>query len=261
MKRWQLTTAPLATVALLVIAWDFAVSAWSISPLLLPAPDTVFARLLVGLATKEILAQLVATLTAAAVGYAIGCTLAILAAATLAEQPILERATYPLVLGFQAIPKVAIAPLIIIWVGFGMTSQIILVALIAFFPVFANTFNAWRSVNPDLVSLYRSLSASRLHIALHVKLPASAGVIFSGLEIGVTFALTGCVVMELLTGQRGAGFLIENAASTLDTPLAMATMVALGVIGLLAVHAVKVARRAIIFWETAEESITPRVGG
>lgn len=249
MRSCLRSMAPLATLAALVAAWQFVVTRWSISPLLLPLPDVVFSRLLMGLANGEILVHLAATLASAAAGYLAGSAAAIAVAVSLAETPLLERALYPLVLGFQAIPKVAIAPLIFIWAGYGTLSEVILVALIAFFPVFVNTFNGWRSVDRNLVDLYRSVSASRWHVILNVKLPSCAGVIFAGLEIGVTFALIGCVVMEFINGQRGAGFLIENSASTLDTPLAIATMISLGIAGLMAVGLVRALHRAVVFWD------------
>src|SRR5690606_26008923 len=133
----------------------------------------------------------------------------------------------PVLLAFQATPKVAVAPLIFIWVGFGIESTVVLVALICLFPIFANTISGMRSANPDLIDLYRAFSAGRWKIFWNVKLPAAAGQIFTGLQVSVLFALTGAVVMEFITGVRGLGFLIENSAGTLDVATIFASLVVL----------------------------------
>jgi NitT/TauT family transport system permease protein len=186
---------------------------------------------------------------AASAGYVLGCGSAIVIAALLAEWVALERALYPLILALQAAPKVSIAPLIFIWVGFGIESQLILVALICFFPIFTISFIGLRSVDSNLLDLYRAFSASRLHVLLHAKLPAAADSIFAGLQVSVVFALIGCVVMEFITGTQGTGFLIENSANILDTPLALATVVCLGILGVLGTQLVRLIHRRVVFWE------------
>ena len=239
---------PLLTVLALLAAWSFAVHRWDVSPHLLPAPEVVLVRLWEGLSTGEMWPHIGATVAAALAGYVLGCGAAIVVAAVLAEWPLAERALYPLVLTLQAMPKVSIAPLIFIWVGFGIESQVILVALICFFPIFTIAFVGLRAVDGNLIDLYRAFSAGRLHVLAHVKLPAAADSIFAGLQVAVVFALIGCVVMEFITARQGTGFLIENSANTLDTPLAMATVVALGVLGMIGTQIVRFAHRRVVFW-------------
>jgi NitT/TauT family transport system permease protein len=239
---------PLVTVAGLLLVWSDLVQRLDVSPHLLPAPEVVLLRLWDGLSSGEMWPHLGATAAAALAGYALGCGSAILVAAILAEWPLAERALYPLILTLQAMPKVSIAPLILIWVGFGIESQVILVALICFFPIFIVAFVGLRAVDANLLDLYRALSAGRLHVLFHVKIPAAADSIFTGLEVAVLFALIGCVVMEFITGRQGTGFLIENSANTLDTPLAIATVVALGILGVIGTQIVRFAHRRVVFW-------------
>ena len=246
---------PMVTVAGLLVLWSWVVHRWHISAHLLPSPELVLARLWEGLSTGEMWPHIGATVTATLGGYALGCGSAIVVAALLAEWRPVERALYPLLLALQAMPKVSIAPLILIWVGFEIQSQVILTALICFFPIFAIALIGLRSVDPNLVDLYRAFSAGRLHVFLNVKLPAAADSIFAGLQVAVVFALIGCVVMEFITGRQGAGFLIENSANTLDTPLAIATMVALGILGVIGTQMVRLVHRRVVFWESAAQSL------
>jgi NitT/TauT family transport system permease protein len=239
---------PLVTVAVLLAAWSYLVHRWDVSPHLLPAPEIVLLRLWEGLSSGEMWPHVGATVAAALAGYVLGCGAAVIVAAALAEWPVAERALYPLILTLQAMPKVSIAPLILIWVGFGIESQVILVALICFFPIFTIAFVGLRAVDANLLDLYRALSAGRLHVLFHVKIPAAADSIFAGLQVAVLFALIGCVVMEFITGRQGTGFLIENSANTLDTPLAIATVVALGILGVLGTQIVRFAHARIVFW-------------
>lgn len=189
-----------------------------------------------------------ATVAGALSGYVIGAVAALTLAAILVEISILDRALHPYILAFQAIPKVAIAPLILIWVGFGVESQVILVTLVVFFPLFLNSYLGLSGVDRDLLDLYRVFSAGRLHTFVNMRLPAALPQIFIGLQIAVAFSLTGCVVMEFLTGTRGAGFLIMNASNSLDAETAVAAMVVLGVIGVFGTLLVRIIEHRIVFW-------------
>ncbi|KAF1034515.1 MAG: Riboflavin transport system permease protein RibX [Herbaspirillum frisingense] len=189
---------PLASLALLIAVWYAAVRWGRIPDYLLPAPAEVLRTLVQGLWGGELWPHIGATLANTAVGYVIGCALAVLLGALLAESRTFERFVYPLLIGLQATPKVALGPLILVWFGFGAASKIVLVALVCFFPLFVNTVNGIRRTDPDLLEACRAFSASRLYLLLHVKLPAALGDIFAGLQIGVSLALIGAVVGEFL---------------------------------------------------------------
>lgn len=241
---------PMATVAVLVGIWQGIVTVYNMPSHLLPAPGQVMDRMVTGvLTTGDMAPHIASTLGAATVGYLAGSCVALGLAMLLSESEALERALYPVVLFFQSIPKVSIAPLIFIWAGFGMGSQIMLVALICFFPLFTAAFAGLKAVDPNLVSLFRVANASRLHTLVHLKIPAAAGAIFVGLQIAIVFALVGCVVMEFINATQGVGFLIVNSSNTLDTTTSVAAMIILGLLGLAGSSAMSWTRRKTIFWE------------
>jgi len=246
-------------LACVLVLWLLATEVWGVSRYLLPPPGDVLARLREGLIGGSMYPHIGATVGAALAGYLAGGSLAFLLGVLVAEFRFAARFVYPLLLVFQATPKVAIAPLIFIWVGFGTESTVVLVTLIVLFPIFTNTIIGLRSTNPDLVDMYRAFSAGRWTIFWNVKLPSAAGQIFVGLQISVLFALTGCVVMEFITGVRGMGFLIENSAGTLDVPLVFASLVVLAAIGIGAARGVRALHRAVVFWESprAREAAGP----
>lgn len=186
MKERLLAIAlPLAAVVLLLACWDRAVVWLQIPTYLLPRPVDVGASLWGGyVAERTYWKHLATTMYEVVLGYGIGCTVALLAGAIVAESRWIERTLMPIVVAIQSIPKVALAPLLIVWFGFGVSSKMVLVALICFFPVFINSFYGFRSANPDLLRLYRAFGSSRLHVFRQVKLPSAAGSIFAGLQIG-----------------------------------------------------------------------------
>jgi NitT/TauT family transport system permease protein len=144
---------------------------------------------------------------------------------------------------------VAIAPLVFLWAGFDLKGKVILVALICFFPVFANALSGFRSAHSDRIDLLRAAGASRVHIFFEVKLPSAASQLFAGLEVAVAFALIGCVVMEFVGATRGMGFLIQDSSNTFDLPLTFAAVISLGLIGVVGNTSVRLLRSTLLFWE------------
>jgi len=240
----------LLPVALLVGLWWALVAGLGVPSRLMPSPAEVGARIYSGLVTDaDMWPHLWQTAQATLLGFVLGGALAVAVGSLLAMNRALEKLAYPLVVLLQAVPKVAIAPLVLLWAGFDLRSTVLLVALICFFPIFVGTFVGVRAAPPVLLDLFRTLNAGRLHTFLHCNLPHAAGSIFAGLQVGWGFALVGCVVMEFITGTGGAGFLIDNSANALDAPTAVAAMVLLGVLGYVGGGLLAAARRRLVFWE------------
>ena len=158
----------------------------------------------------------------------------------------------PIVVAIQSIPKVALAPLLIVWFGFGVSSKMVLVALICFFPVFINSFYGFRSANPDLLRLYKAFGSSRLHVFRQVKLPSAASSIFAGLQIGVVLALIGAVVGEFVSSKEGLGYLIQSSTLSFDVATMFASVVSLSIIGITASTLVRWVQARVVFWERRE---------
>jgi len=248
-RRLPAPIYPLISVSLLLLAWDQAVRWFNIPDYLLPPPAAVFRALADGFVTGTLWPHIGTTLLNTVSGFVIGSVLAVSLGALLAESETFERFVYPLLVGLQATPKVALGPILLVWFGFGAASKIVLVALVCFFPLFVNTINGIRRTDPELLEACRAFSASRLFLLWHVKLPAALGEIFSGLQIGVSLALIGAVVGEFLSAQRGLGFLIASSSVSMSLATMFSGVLLLAVSGLAGVEAVRAVHRRVVFWQ------------
>ena len=250
-KRTDFTAPlyPLASLTVLVLLWQGAITLFHIPDYLLPPPAAVFRALYDGFATGLLWPHIGATLAETVSGYLIGCSLALIFGAALAESRTFERFVYPLLIGLQAMPKVALGPIILVWFGFGMASKVVLVALVCFFPLFVNTINGIQRTDRELIDACRAFSASRWYLLWHVKLPAAAGDIFSGLQIGVSLALIGAVVGEFLSAQQGLGYLIASASVSMSLSTMFAGVFLLAAIGLTGSLLMRLLHRKVVFWE------------
>ncbi len=240
---------PTATVAVLLLVWHFSITWFAIPAYLVPDPLDVLVALRKGLIEGTLWIHIGATLSAVALGYALGCFLALVCAAIMSEFDLVEKAFYPIVVGFQSIPKVALAPLLIVWFGFGLQSKVVLVALMCFFPCFINTVVGLKSYDRNLEALYRAFGSGKLDIFWSVKLPAALGHIFAGLQVSVILAILGAVVSELVASKFGLGNVIASSALNFDVAMMFACVIILSVMGILAAQIVKTLHRRLVFWE------------
>src|SRR5262249_19818682 len=176
--------------------WELVVRAFAVPAFILPAPSSVFTALYRGIASAIYLDHLWVTLAETLLGFMLGSALAFALGITVALSRRVEYFLYPFIVMFQAMPKVALAPLIIIWFGLGLTSKVVSAALVAFFPLMVNTIVGLRSAEEDRVNLMRSLAATRGQIFFMLQLPNALPYIFAGLEIAMIFALIGAIVAE-----------------------------------------------------------------
>lgn len=234
--------------------WEWCIWFFQIEPYLLPRPLDVARALWVGLVDGLFYPHIAATLSATATGYLVGCAFALAAGIIVAEFESVGRVLHPYIVALQAMPKVALAPLVVVWFGFGMASKVALVAMISFFPVFVNVIAGIRSTNPDLINLYRAFSASRFSTLIHVKLPSAAGAIFAGLQIAVVLALIGAVVAEFVASTAGLGNIIQAAGVNLNVPIMFAAIIILSAIGVISSQILRVLNERIVFWEGSRRS-------
>ncbi len=240
---------PLITAIVLLAIWVFAVDVLEVPDYLIPAPGAVLATLKAGYIDGQYWPHFLFTLTNTVIGYGVGCGLALLLGAVVAESRNFERFLFPYIVALQSTPKVAIAPLILVWFGYGMASKVVLIALMTFFPVFINTIMGLRQTNPALLDLMRVCSASRLHVFMNVKLPSAAGHLFAGLQISVVLALIGAVVSEFVSSSQGLGYLIQSATVNLDVATMFACILSLVFIGVVATRLIGLIHHRLVFWE------------
>lgn len=240
---------PVITAVVLLAAWIFGVEVLHVPDYLIPSPGAVLQTLKIGYIEGQYWPHFAFTLTNTVVGYAVGCGLAVLLGAIVAESRNFERFLFPYIVALQSTPKVAIAPLILVWFGYGMASKVVLIALMTFFPVFINTIMGLRQANPALLDLMRVCSASRLHVFMNVKLPSAAGHLFAGLQISVVLALIGAVVSEFVSSSKGLGYLIQSATVNMDVATMFACIFSLVFIGVASTRLISFMHHRLVFWE------------
>jgi NitT/TauT family transport system permease protein len=238
----------LATIGL----WQGAVFYFQTPVYILPSPAAVFMALWRGIESGVYLEHLVVTLEETLLGFAVGCALAFVLGTFVALSRTVEYFLYPLIVMFQAMPKVALVPLIIVWFGLGITSKIVSAALVAFFPLMVNTIAGLRSAEEDRINLMRSLAASRWQIFWMMQLPNAMPFIFAGLEIAMIFALIGAIVAELISSQQGLGMVMQSMSYTMDVAGQFSILFILSLLGLVLNGTVSAIKRRVLFWEPSQ---------
>ncbi len=239
-------------LALSLLAWDSLVRWQNYAPFILPGPGRVWARFLAMVRDGTLAAHTWVTLAEIFAGLVLGLTTATVIGYFLAKSPLLERILSPYIVASQAVPIVAVAPLLVIWFGFGELSKVLACALTVFFPVLVTTVVGIRLVEPDLRALMRALQASRWQTFVKLEIPASLPVLFGGLKMGVTLAVIGAVVGEFMGADRGLGFLVNLARGILDTPMLFVALFALVVIALALYSAVALLEYVVLSWQRAQ---------
>lgn len=237
----------------LLLVWKLGVMVMKVPPYILPAPEQVFVALWSGIAVSPAsplgwYMPLWSTMSNALLGFVIGASLGLLFGSLMAEFRAVETALMPYAFALQSLPKVAIAPLIVIWCGFGDGSKVAMAALLAFFPMLVNCFAGIRAAEVERLELMKALSASRLETYYLVKLPSAAPYIFAGLDMGIVYALLGTIVAEFLGAQEGMGVAITKAQAVTDVAGVFAALVVLGVTGILLHLIVRWIDRSIVHW-------------
>jgi NitT/TauT family transport system permease protein len=192
--------------------------------------------------------QLVDTLSGTLLGFVIGSLLGIVLAASMSEFRALERMLFPFIAGFQSVPKVAIAPLYVIWFGYQIESKVAMAATLTLFPVLLNSLEGFNAVERERLDLMKSLDADRWQTFWLIKLPSALPLVFGGLSLGIVYAFLGTIVAEFVGAQRGMGVIIMQLQSVSDTAGVFAALVLLSWVGYLLIAIVRGFQRHFVFW-------------
>jgi NitT/TauT family transport system permease protein len=245
----------LAVFLLLVLAWELAVRLFGIKEYLLPPPTKVWTEFVkrydpvmasAWVTTQEILA-----------GFALAVLVSIPLAAAIAYSRFMENAVYPAIVFLQIIPKIAVAPLFIIWFGFGFTPKVLLVFLLSFFPIVVAAIAGFKSVDPDIMDFARTTGAGGWRLFAKIRLPQALPHIFTGLKVGAALSATAAVVAEFVASDKGLGYLLLQYNGQLETPMVFAIIVLLSLIGLAVYYAVEVVERLTIPWHVSQQRDEP----
>jgi NitT/TauT family transport system permease protein len=192
------------------------------------------------------------TFTELIIGFLLGSSLGIGLGILIALYPLVDRILYPYLVALQSMPKIAVSPLIILWIGFGMSSKIVISALVCFFPVLVNTVVGLRSVEQDKVELIRSYCGSKWQIFRLVRFPSSLSFIFAGLQVGIVLSLLGTIVGEFVGAKHGLGNLIIQLNFTMDVAGVFSLLIILSLLGVFLNLSMRFLQRKIIFWQEEE---------
>jgi NitT/TauT family transport system permease protein len=228
--------------------WYWASATRAVSRLLLPAPGAVADGLVTLVTSQFFYGHLWATAIEAVIGFLLAVVAGTLLAIILAHSRFVERVAAPYIIVFQVLPKVALAPVLVIWLGFGLESKIALSAAIAFFPVLVGTMKGIDRVPANSERLMRSLSASRRQVFTMLTVPVALPYLFAGMRSAATLALIGAVVGEFVTAREGLGKLLVTFSSNAQQPLVWATTATIGVLGLIIYGVVVLISRRVVWW-------------
>ena len=234
-------------------AWEGVVRLFEVPAFILPPPSQVALALWRGFASGLYLQHLWHTLLETMLGFIAGSALGLVLGTAVALSRPIEFFLYPYIVMFQSLPKVALAPLIVVWFGLGLTSKVINAALIAFFPLLVNTMVGLRSADEERVSLMRSLAASERQIFWMLRLPNSLPFVMAGLDVAMIFALIGAIVAEFVGAQKGLGMLIQSMNFNMDVSGQFSILLILSVLGLLLNRGVMMIRKRVLFWDPSEK--------
>jgi NitT/TauT family transport system permease protein len=231
---------------MLLILWEGATRFWSINPIILPSPADVGEALLQS--RDEILYQTAVTAFESIGGFLLGSIGAYVLAISFVFSPLLERTLYPYAIALKATPLIALAPLLVLWLGNGVGAKVVMSALVAFFPVLVGATRGLRDIDRDILALMHSLSASPMQMLRWVRIPNSGPFLFPALRVASSLAVVGAVIGEFTGASAGIGYLIKLASYNLNTALMFCGVLAVGMLGVAMFLAVAAIERFVVFW-------------
>ncbi len=237
---------PILVVAVIVLVWEFGVRAANVPVYILPAPSLILARLIAH--APRLAGQGLVTMVEALLGFALSCGLSLLAAAAMVHWATMERVLLPLAIMLKVTPVVAVAPLLVIWLGFGVGPRAVVAGLLAFYPMLINALTGFRAVSQEAADLLATWDASRWEVFRFARWPASLPYLFAGARVAVPLSLIGAVVAEWAGAEAGLGRAVMLAYSNLDLPELFAAVVVLAMIGMGLTAVLGMIERRAIFW-------------
>jgi NitT/TauT family transport system permease protein len=254
-KRWRLGTraSSLALLVVLLAAWEAGVRLFHVPKFLIPPVSDIAVALWRGLATSPLAKDGLwyhsgVTLLEILLGFFVGSAIGLAIGVVVSQMPRLEAILEPYVAALQSLPKVAVAPIIVLWLGFGIGSKVAIICLLTFFPVLVTSIAGFKAVDPDRIDLLRSLSATPWQIFRKAKFPSALPYIFAGLNMAAAFAVVGAIVGEFVGAQAGLGVLILQMEAQMDTGGSFSVFIVLSVIGIVLTAILRRIQQRVLRW-------------
>ncbi|MEP9355785.1 ABC transporter permease [Xanthobacter sp. KR7-65] len=230
----------------LITGWELACTIGKVPQWLLPAPSRIVGALWTA---RDILPiHIMTTTIEVLLGFGLGVSVGVPLSILIVLSPLARKVIYPILVVLQSVPKVALAPIVLVWIGYGTGSKVLIAAMTAFFPIIINTSAGMEAVPRELLELSRSLNSPSLKVFWKVRLPFAMPYLFSGMKVAMALALIGAVVGEFVGSDRGLGYLILTFSSTMNTPLVFGAMALLAVLGICLFYVVSLAERVFCPW-------------
>jgi NitT/TauT family transport system permease protein len=257
-RRWHERLISLAILVVIIGAWWAITASGAVAAYILPPPGEVLMWLVRGFSLPpsdeaSLWYHLFITAEESLYGFIVGSVLGIVTGMALAHWQAAERVLYPFIVAFQALPKIAIAPLLVVWFGFGIEAKVITAAFLCFFPLLVNSMAGYHSVEPERIDLLRVAGATPLQIFRMVILPSSMPFIFAGLHMAAIIALLGAIVGEFVGARAGLGLLLLQYNNSMQMGGVFSILVLLGIIGFVLNYAMKWAEEYFCFWSRREK--------
>jgi NitT/TauT family transport system permease protein len=246
-ERPQIVLVP-AVFVVVVLFWEYLIGPLGVDEYILPKPSAIVESLWTQLTDDLFWGHLWVTTKEALLGFAIGVGSALVLGALIAQIKLVESTLMPYIVAFQTVPKVALAPLFVVWFGFGLTSKVVMAAVISFFPMLVNVIEGLRAADSDKIEMLTAFGASKTQVFRMVRLPSALPFIFAGLDIGIVFAILGAVVGEFIGAKEGLGYLLLQTNYNFDIAGMFAILVVLSVMGLVAHFVIRLVQRRVAFW-------------
>ncbi|RKN12472.1 ABC transporter permease [Streptomyces radicis] len=246
-ERPELLLVPGVFVAVMLF-WEYAIRPMGIDEYVLPKPSQIADALWRQLTDDLFWGHLQVTVQEALLGFVFGVGAALVLGTAISQVRLVERTLMPYIVAFQTVPKVALAPLFVVWFGFGMTSKVVMAAVISFFPMLVNVIEGLRSADADRVQMLKAFRASRWQVFRMVQFPTALPFIFAGLDIGIVFAILGAVVGEFIGAKEGLGYLLLQTNYNFDIAGMFAVLLVLSALGLLAHFVIRSIQKRVAFW-------------
>ena len=236
--------------------WELAVRVLEIPKIVIPTPSSVAVALWQGIIDGDLISHFWITFYETMAGFVFGASFGLVMGALIAQFTLVERTLYPYVVAFQTLPKVAIAPIIVIWFGYGVTSKIVITATIAFFPVLANTIVGLRAAPQEQIELMVAFTASRWQVFKMARFPQALPYIFVGLDVAIVLSVIGAIVGEFVGSQAGLGYMILQRNFSMDMAGVFAILVILSVMGIgLHMLVIRIQQRVVFWMDSAHDRV------
>ncbi|MBP6683960.1 MAG: ABC transporter permease [Leucobacter sp.] len=254
LARWWLRSwHPIVFVAAVLVIWWVVTELKWVAPYIIPSPKDTWLAFAGNI--DYIALHTWVTTYETIVGFAIAVVVGVLVAVLMVYSQGLEKTLYPVILFAQVIPKIAVAPLFVVWLGFGASPKILVAVLMAFFPVVISGLAGLRSVDPEILQLTSTMGAGKVRTFVKVRLPAALPELLSGLKVAATLAVTGAVVGEFVGANEGLGYVILQANGNLDTAMLFAALIIMSLMGIVLFLLIQLAERLLIPWHASKRGL------